>query len=278
MTENLLKLGFTEKEAKVFLVLLRGDLMAASDVAKEASIRRTDVYDILRDFTKAGYINEIDTNRITMFQMIDPRIIGDKVQSETIRKANLQAQNAKTTFENLFPLYKSKISSNQEFINIELVRGHNKHRSAKFTEYTKQTQNEILLMVRLANQASISEETDGAIGGFIKKGGIFKCIYESTEFLKISANGGTLQSYAFKEALEIFKKFEKRGEQIKFTSEQIANFAIFDRYTVYFNIFEPALPSSKKSDIIIKNKELANYLANTFEFYWGNSKKINELI
>jgi len=278
MTENLLKLGFTEKEAKVFLVLLRGDLMAASDVAKEANIRRTDVYDILNQFTKAGYINEIDTNRITMFQMIDPRIIGDKVQSDTIRKANLQAQNAKTVFDNLFPLYKSKISSNEDFINIELVRGHNKHRSVKFTEYTKQTQNEILLMINLKNQSSISDEADKVIGNFIKKGGIFRCIYESTDFLKISKDGGKLETFPFKEALQIFKNFEKRGEQIKFTEKSVASFAIFDRYTVYLNIFEPSLPSSKKSDVIIKNKELAVYLANTFEFYWGNSKSINELI
>lgn len=277
MTENLLKLGFTEKEAKVFLVLLRGDLMAASDVAKEASIRRTDVYDILKDFTKAGYINEIDTNRITMFQMIDPRVIGDKVQSETIRKANLQAQNAKTTFENLFPLYKSKISSNQEFINIELVRGHNKHRTVKFDECTKQTKSEILLMMKLDTQGTISDEADKTIGNFIKAGGIFKTIYDCPEFVKVS-RGGKVESLHFNEVLPILKKFEDRGEQVRLTESNITTFAIFDRYTVYLNIFEPALPSNKKSDIIVKNKELASYLATTFEFYWGNSKKINELI
>ncbi|MBS1493408.1 MAG: hypothetical protein JST55_07855 [Bacteroidetes bacterium] len=277
MTENLLKLGFTEKEAKVFLVLLRGDLMAASDVAKEANIRRTDVYDILNQFVKLGYINEIDTNRITMFQMIDPRIIGDKVQDDTIRKANLQAQNAKSVFDNLFPLYKSKLSSDQDFINIELVRGHNKHRDAKFAEYTKQSKNEILLMVKLENDGMISDDTDKMISSFIKKGGIYKCIYQPSEYLKF-VEQNKLVTLSFKESLEIFKKYEKNGEQIKFTTESISNIAIFDRYTVYFNIFEPVLPKHKRSDIVVKNKELATFLANTFEFYWGNSKKINELI
>jgi sugar-specific transcriptional regulator TrmB len=277
MTENLLKLGFTEKEAKVFLVLLRGDLMAASDVAKEANIRRTDVYDILKEFTKAGYINEVDTNRITMFQMIDPRIIGDKVQSETVRKAQLQAQNAKTVFDNFFPLYKSKVSSNQDFINIELIRGHNKHRDVKFMEYTKQTQSEILLMMKLKNQGTISGDLDKVITNFIKKGGIVKSIYDKPEFLKIVTDGKT-ETLHFKDALNVFQKFEDNGEQIRFTDIDIASFAIFDRYTVYFNIFEPALPTNKKSDIVVKNKELANYLANTFEFYWGNSNTIKELI
>lgn len=277
MTENLLKLGFTEKEAKVFLVLLRGDLMAASDVAKEANIRRTDVYDILNNFTKAGYINEIDTNRITMFQMIDPRVIGDKVQSDTVRKASLQAQNAKTVFDNLFPLYKSKISSNQDFINIELIRGHNKHRSIKFAECTKQARSEILFMMNLKHQGSISDEADKSISSFIKSGGIFKTIYEKTDFLKV-AKDGKLETMHFNDTLPIFKKFEEKGEQIRITDAQITTFAIFDRYTVYMNIFEPALPSNKKSDLIVKNKELATYLATTFEFYWGNSKKISELI
>lgn len=277
MTENLLKLGFTEKEAKVFLVLLRGDLMAASDVAKEANIRRTDVYDILKGFLTAGYINEIDTNRITMFQMIDPRVIGDKVQSDTIRKANLQAQNAKATFDNLFPLYKSKLSSEQDFINIELVRGHNRHRDLKFAEYTKQSRSEILLMMKLKNQGMISDEADSVIGSFIKKGGIFKAIYERPEFIKIMKDD-KIQTFHFKDVLDVFKKFEENGEQIRITDAEITTFAIFDRYTVYLNIFEPALPSNKRSDIFIKNKELAQYLASTFEFYWGNSKKISELI
>jgi len=277
MTENLLKLGFTEKEAKVFLVLLRGDLMAASDVAKEANIRRTDVYDILNQFTKAGYINEIDTNRITMFQMIDPRVIGDKVQSDTIRKANLQAQNAKTTFDNLFPLYKSKISSSQDFINIELVRGHNKHRSVKFAECTRQSRSEILLMMKLKTQGTISDETDKVVANFIKSGGIFKAIYDKPEFLKV-AKGNSVEQMHFNDILKIFQKSEAHGEQIRICEDDITSFAIFDRYTVYMNIFEPALPSNKKSDIIVKNKELATYLASTFEFYWGNSKKISELI
>lgn len=277
MTENLLKLGFTEKEAKVFLVLLRGDLMAASDVAKEANIRRTDVYDILNQFTKAGYINEIDTNRITMFQMVDPRVIGDKVQTDTIRKANLQAQNAKTIFDNLFPLYKSKLSSNQDFINIEIVRGHNRHRDVKFAECTKQSKSEILLMLKLTNQGTISDETDHIIGNFIKSGGIFKTIYDKPEFMKVM-RGDKLETMHFNDILPIFKKFEQKGEQIRLTDAEITTFAIFDRYTVYMNIFEPALPSNKKSDIIVKNKELAQYLASTFEFYWGNSKKISELI
>lgn len=277
MTENLLKLGFTEKEAKVFLVLLRGDLMAASDVAKEANIRRTDVYDILNHFRNEGYINEIDTNRITMFQMIDPRIIGDKVQSDTVRKASLQAQNAKTVFDNLFPLYKSKISSDQDFVNIELVRGHNKHRSIKFAECTKESRSEILLMMKLKNQGMISDEADKMIGNFTKKGGSFKAIYERPEFLKVLRNN-KIETLHFNDALKIFKKFEENGEQIRITDAEITTFAIFDRYTVYLNIFEPALPSNKRSDIFIKNKELAQYLASTFEFYWGNSKKISELI
>ena len=132
-------------------------------------------------------------------------------------------------------------------------------------------------MIRLKNNAMISDEADKMIGGFIKKGGVFKCIYDKPEFIRVIRNAKT-ESLHFKDALEIFKKFEHNGEQIKFSDEEVTSFAIFDRYTVYLNIFEPVLPSNKRSDVIIKNKELANYLANTFEFYWGNSKKISELI
>ncbi|HCN36883.1 MAG TPA: TrmB family transcriptional regulator, partial [Bacteroidetes bacterium] len=45
-------LGFTTYESKVFLVLMKGHNMTAAEIAEEAGIPRTSVYDILKIFAE----------------------------------------------------------------------------------------------------------------------------------------------------------------------------------------------------------------------------------
>ena len=57
--EKLKELGFKEYESKVFSVLLKGSLMRASEIAKEAKIVRNSIYDILKSFVEKGGMNKI---------------------------------------------------------------------------------------------------------------------------------------------------------------------------------------------------------------------------
>src|SRR6266498_4621954 len=98
-------LGFNEYKAKVFLVLLKGNLMSASDIAKEAKVVRSSIYDILKLFVEKGYCNEIETNRILQYQIIDPEIILDKIERDYHASHNQKIKTLKTTFRKLLPLY-----------------------------------------------------------------------------------------------------------------------------------------------------------------------------
>lgn len=84
--KNLKSLGFKEYESKVLLVLLSGNPMSASEIAKDAKIIRNSIYDILKSFVDKGYCNEIETNTILNYQIIDPAIILDKIISDYKKK------------------------------------------------------------------------------------------------------------------------------------------------------------------------------------------------
>jgi sugar-specific transcriptional regulator TrmB len=257
-------LGFTEYEAKIFVALYQGHQMSASEIADSADVRRTDVYPVLKSFVEKGYCNEIDTNTILKYEMIDPDVVLDKILMSIKEEKAKQEKNFNEVFSNLKPFYRSK-SEESKTSRIELIRGYNQHREAKFVDLLKNAKKEILFMVRL--EMYISEEVDETAANFIKNGGIIKSIYEVNGTFKVRRNEKWTE-IPTSQLIEVFKKFENYGEQVRLSKRKIPNFTIFDREVVFMNIVDKTVPRYNEADIIIKNKDYAESMADVFDNVW----------
>jgi sugar-specific transcriptional regulator TrmB len=80
--DKLKSVGFKEYEAKVFVVLMKGIPLSVSEIAKEANLIRNSIYDTLKSFAEKGFCNEIETNTILKYQIINPEIIIGKVEKD----------------------------------------------------------------------------------------------------------------------------------------------------------------------------------------------------
>ncbi|MCX6163856.1 MAG: hypothetical protein NTU73_03170, partial [Ignavibacteriae bacterium] len=256
--ENLIvklkSLGFTEYESKVFIAVLRGRLMSASEIADRAKIRRTDVYNILKTFVDKGYCNEIETNSVLKYEMIDPDIIFDKIERDILKEKENELSILKDTMKNLKPLYRSEETEKSKVVNIELIRGYNQHREGKFVELLKNAKKEIHFMIR--PEIFLSDEIDDIATKFYKKGGVIKSVYEAGENYKVK-KGDKWVKASKEDFVKILEKFEKTGEQIKISTEEVPTIVIFDRETVYINIADKSLPRHNEANIIIRNKNFA---------------------
>ena len=76
--------GFTNYEAKVICVLFEGHIMTPTEVAKEAGISRAYAYNVLKSFADKGICNEIQTSSVMKYELIDPRVVKDKLQNELL--------------------------------------------------------------------------------------------------------------------------------------------------------------------------------------------------
>jgi sugar-specific transcriptional regulator TrmB len=266
-------LNFKEYEAKILLELIKGGILSASELAEKTKVKRSTVYDALKKFTSKGYCNEIETNSITQFQIIPPDIIGDKIEKELIKahKESIEAITEVTT--ELKRVYKSAETEESKFINVELIRGHNRHRKIKFLELFDRADKEILFMVRLEH--AISPELDESAKKFIKNGGVIKSIYEIGSEFRVQKNGIS-ENQSLKHVLNSLEKFERQGEQLRVSEHQLSNTTIIDREIVYMNIMDKNIPRHNNSDIIIKNKESAKNFIDLFYHYWENSFTISE--
>lgn len=273
LINKLKSLGFTEYESKIFLALLQGHFMSATEIAESAKVRRTDVYNVLKSFVEKGYCNEIETNTIMKYEMIDPDVILDKIELKIQNEREKQIASFKDAFKTLKPLYRSKEQENDKVSNIELIRGYNQHREAKFFDLLKNAKREILFMIRL--EIYISDEVDKTAEKFIKNGGVIKSIYEVANNFKVKKDGKWIEGNA-DDLVTVFRKFEEYGEQLKLSNVKIPNFTIFDRETVFMNIVDKTVPRYNEADIIVKNKDYAESMAEVFNTFWEKSYTLKE--
>lgn len=272
IVENIESLGFTNYEARVFCALFTGSFMTTTEIANEAKVPRSSAYEILKNFTKKGICNEIQTSSVVRYELIDPRVVEDKMEKEINDNFKDKLSRLKFSFEKLEPLYRAK-SEESEKVDVELIKGFNKHRNVKFLNLLKSAKKEMLLMNKL--EGRISDEVEDAGIELIKNGGVVKSIYEASYNFKIKV-GNEWQNVTPSGLVQLCKSFEKRGEQVKLSGKINQNMAIFDRKIVFISLVDLSIPKYNRSDIIIHNENYAQSMVENFYNSWEKSHTIEE--
>ncbi len=247
--------------------------MSAAEVAKEAKIPRPSVYEILRNFAKQGYCNEIKTPSKQIYEIINSSVIEDKLQIQIEREYKDRVTNLKDCFINLRPVFKSKITSEHK-ADVELIRGFNRHREQKFLELIQNSQKGILVMNRF--NGKVSSEYDEESRKLFKRGAYLKSIYENNTNFQIKIND-KWQNVTKEGLIKLCESFSKMGEQIRFLNQVPQIMAVFDEKIVFFSLFDENIPASEMSDVIIKNKRFAEFITSLFNMYWDKADTLELL-
>jgi sugar-specific transcriptional regulator TrmB len=268
------KIGFTNYESKVFLTLYQGYRMSAAEIAKEAKIPRTSVYDILKSFAKKGICNEIETPTKLVYEIIDTNIIQGKIQIEMESDFKKRVSLLKECFREIKPLFKSK-RGKEYAADVELIKGFNRQREQKFLELVKKSTSAVLIMNRLRGSL-VSAELDDESKRFLRRGGVIKSIYESNSNFKIKINN-KWENVTHEGLIKLCETFIKQGEQVKLMSEVPQFMAVFDEKIVYFSLYDETIPKEENSDIFINNKRFAAFISNLFNMYWDKADTIESI-
>jgi len=73
LLELLNKIGFSEKESRVYIALLGLESATPNEIAKKAGINRTSAYDVLEILLKRGVVSKYKKRSKTYFSASDPR-------------------------------------------------------------------------------------------------------------------------------------------------------------------------------------------------------------
>lgn len=80
--ETLRKIGFSEKEAKVYIQLIHLGPQAVSIISEKAQINRTTTYDIIDSLIKKGLVSLIKKSSTTYFKALDPKELLNYLERE----------------------------------------------------------------------------------------------------------------------------------------------------------------------------------------------------
>ncbi|MCB0724055.1 MAG: hypothetical protein KDC73_05095 [Ignavibacteriae bacterium] len=272
LIKQLEAIGFTNYESKVFMVLMQGHNMTAAEIAKEAKIPRTSVYDILKSFAQKGICNEIETPSKLRYEMIDPDIVEDKLKNGFKKSFENQLNELDSSFKTLKSFYKSKAQKDSSE-KIELLKGFNKHRHLKFLELMKKTKRQLLIANKIPDR--ISTDVDKVVDKFLEKGGKIKTLYQLGGSVKIKFDDGWREINKEK-LIELLKTFETDKVEIKLTHSLPQSFFVFDENYVFLNIVDESLEQYNMSDLIIDNEKYATAMKDLFDYYWDRSMTIGE--
>jgi sugar-specific transcriptional regulator TrmB len=271
---KLTSIGFKEYEAKIILVLMKGIPLSATEIAKEAKLIRNSIYDTLKSFAERGYCNEIETNKINKYVLIDPLIIMDKIEKEYNDQNKNRVNVLRESFAEINKEYKeNKNKGASDDNSVELIRGFNKLRLTKYLDLIKNARKEILAMTSV--KGLITGEIDEFTKEFIAKGGVVKSIYRINLDVKIQKKSGLVNA-AIEDLLNICKEFEKSGEQIRLTEMEIPNMVIVDRAKFYVNITgDDKINKNKQADLIVNDFSLTKNMSDLFFHYWDSSSTLD---
>jgi len=256
---QLINIGLTENEAKVYYCLLKKQQFTASEISQLANVNRSKIYSVLNSLKNKGLSIE-KLGKVRKFEALDPKIAFEKIKEEQLKKID----KLHDLSDNLSPIYKNhkKNSSTLDFIQVFSTSASiiKKHHSLEMQS------KEIVLSFCKAPYAmncdpKIHEEQQESM----KKGVNYKSIFEVE-----------------KDNLVFFvhrmKSFIEQGEEIKIAYHLPIKLHVFDDTTVMFSMSNQFKPEENLTYLVIEHPDLAETLTSTFYDHWEKAITLDEFL
>lgn len=253
MEKMLLKLGFSEKEVKVYLAVLELGSDTVIKIGKHAGVNRGTTYDILESLIQKGLVSHFTKGKKRYFSAEDPsRIIHIlEIQEEKLRKDQQEIQSQKKELENVLPELMSIFGKSEEKPKVRFYEGKNG---------IYQIYEELIKQKGVLYYGS----TDG----------IFQNFPDFNEKItkKMIANSVKVRDLVYKSesALSIKKYYQEPTQQMRFLLD---NLKFRTDNIIYANKVAMISYGSSLHAVVIESKEIVETQKQIFEVLWGISKK-----
>ena len=257
-------LGFSERQAKVYLALLRKHNATSADLQKLSGIPQTKVYEIVRHLVSQGYCRERKVGRKRSFEAIDPetalnnpiQCLQDKIDHSLDLKQEL-SNIFKTSGQAIEPVEYMEVLYGKETI-------HN-----HFIQLVRQTNREILGFGRppysCDNDGKVQEQMS-EFRNLERRGGMNKWIYQ-TELPDVP-----------EWLASVFHFMGKQGIRYKVIDALPLKMMVFDRRAVLFAEEDSSTRTGELTMAIIKQAAVAHAFIALFNFFWQQAVELDDVL
>ncbi len=263
MISELLEIGLTEYEAKAYLVLLKQNVVGATEITKISNITRGRIYDILNLLIEKGFCITVP-GTIKKFQAVNPEVAIHNL----IELHNKKGQRMKETAAKLQELY-----DNQEDTSSPLDYIHVLTSKPSMIKKYHELDNNSKEIVRTFNKAPYVEVLDPA------------SVMERSAFLKESLKRGKIEKSLYEidkdntdEFIKELQFFIDPREEIRLCDHLPMKMLISDNNAVMISLRNSGNPKLKLTSMIVEHSDLTDALIELFDIYWEKAIPLDEFI
>ncbi|RJP80438.1 MAG: TrmB family transcriptional regulator [Candidatus Zixiibacteriota bacterium] len=253
LQQCLVDLGFSEREARVYLALLTRRHATSADLQKLSGVPQAKVYETVARLVRQGYCRERKTGRRRTFEIMDPKV----TLAPGFQRLENRLQEMGRKKQEIEALYAVGGESQEPFEYIEMLHGQESIH-LHYCRLVREADQEILGFgrppyacdnVEKVNEQRLENEA------FQQRGGKSRWIYEVDSDNREWLLPGILHLSA-------------QGIQIRVAERLPLKMMIFDRRFVLVAQQDPFAPSGALTMAVIKQAAIANAYSALFEFFW----------
>ncbi|MBI4836673.1 MAG: hypothetical protein HY817_05460 [Candidatus Abawacabacteria bacterium] len=152
MKQSLYALGFSEREATIYLALLTLGASKSIELARYTGYTRPTIYDVVEKLIHKGVISKYKKRNITFFNAQDPQKLIEYLERELV-EVDTRLKNQKRQMQELLPVLQSLSRSNTTRPKVQFFEGEKGMREAY--EDTLTTKDKILAYTNVEEMVKV---------------------------------------------------------------------------------------------------------------------------
>ncbi|MBC8391564.1 MAG: hypothetical protein H8E17_03225 [Deltaproteobacteria bacterium] len=261
LIERFIKLGFTEREAKVYVSLLIRKSATAYEIQKYSGVPMSNVYPTIDKLVHKGYLKEMMEGKKRKLELTFPKISFNA----HINKLKADIESAETLRDEVDQLYTSYEREVEPFEYVEIIHGRDNRHHA-YLKLLKNAKKEILAFVKgpfaVYNDEMLEEQMrEEEI--FKNRGGSYRQIIEYNE---------NSEPY-IPDAIELY---QKNREYFRISKNLPLFMLIFDDGSLLLKDDDRSLGETEIRQTLIRQRMMISGYKALFEFFWQQSMEYDE--
>ena len=263
--ENLVKIGLTETESKVYLNLLKKKTFTASEISKLSEISRSNTYDILHSLVSKGLCIEI-LGRVKKYSPANPKTaftgLLQKLQQNYQKEIEYKSNIISNISESLLPLYHSEKEHDNPMDYIQVISEKNRI-VEKVESLERMSTNEVLAFTKAPYAMSLNFSGNEEEFINLKRGIVCKSIYEVDDTRKL-------------DFMKMIEFFANAGEEVKIAYELPLKLLIFDGKIIMVTLEDMLTSKTRLTTLVVEHSNFARFFKSTFDNYWQKAITLEE--
>lgn len=258
---TLVEIGMTEREAKVYMALLKRQTAMVAELQRDSGVPQSKMYETINSLVRGGFISEKREGRIRSFNIVDPRITLFSGFTDLERRLK-ESISLKSGFEEMY-LQGDNITEAYEYI--EIVRGMDNvhHRYVNLLKNAKKELRNFFRPPFVYYREGIRKEQVDAYLEFVERGGQGPFVMELNQ-----------DSPAW--MVEELENDPDSKDHLRICEKLPIKMTIFDGETLLISEFDEVGMDEELSMTVIKQRTTVKGYMALFDFFWDQGLKYED--